>query len=112
MSKYDNIPISNKTKKGMTLTIDDRAYLQRMFCLQDEVTTQYISDTYDKHAVLICDAVREMLDEIKRDLKSIHLEIKGVRLEIKDINIEIENLRKRIADHDFRIGRLENKIGI
>ena len=111
-NKYSHVPVSKKTEYGMTLTIDDRAYLQRMFCLQDEVTEQYIADAYDKHATIICDTVREMLDEIKRDLKSIHLEIKEVRLEIKDINIEIENLRKRIADHDFRIGHLENKIGI
>lgn len=106
-NKYSHVPVSKKTECGMTLTIDDRAYLQRMFCLQDEVTQQYISDTYDKHAALICSVVKEMLDEIKRDLKSIHLEIKEVRLEIKDINKEIENLRQRIGDHEFRIGQVE-----
>ena len=109
---YNNIPISKKTQEGMTLTSSDRQYLQRMFCLQDEVTKQYISDTYDKHAALICDVVREMLDEIKRDLKSIHLEIKEVRLEIRDINKEIENLRQRIGEHDFRIVHIEKHLNL
>jgi len=110
MSKYDNIPISNKTKNGMSLTADDQCWLKRIMDRQDECIEQYISDTYDKHAKIICDVVREMLDEIRKDLKSIHLEIKEVRLEIKDINMDIENLINRIADHEVRILNIEHKL--
>ena len=111
-SKYDNIPVSNKTKNGMSLTADDQLWLKRIMDRQDECIEQYISDTYDKHAKIICDVVKEMLDEIRQDLKSIHLEIKEVRLDIKNINMEIEDLRKRIADHDWRIGHIEKKLEI
>jgi predicted nucleic acid-binding Zn-ribbon protein len=112
MSKYDNIPVSNKTKGGMSLTADDQLWLKRIMDRQDECIEQYISETYDKHATLICDTVREMLDEIRKDIKSIHLELKEIKLDIKGINLEIENLRKRVTDHDFRIGHIERKLEI
>ena len=77
---------------------------------QDEVIKQYISDTYDLHAKLICDTVRDMLNEIKLELTKIHLEMKEIRIEIRDINLDIENLTNRIADHEFRILGLEKHV--
>lgn len=109
-SKYDNIPVGNKTKGGMSLTADDQLWLKRVMDRQDECIEQYISDCYDKHAKLICDVVREMLDEIKSDLKVIHLEIKEIKLDIKGINVEIENLRNRIEEHEKRINKTDKII--
>jgi gas vesicle protein len=124
-TSYDHIPVSKKTREGMSLNIDDRAYLQRMFCLQDEVTEKYISDVYDTHAILITDTVREMLDEQKEqiiemlskfkedifcELKEIRKDIADLKSDIKGINLEIEDLRKRVAEHDFRLQRIEKKL--
>lgn len=36
MNRYSNIPISDQTKKGMTLTIDDLAAIGRLLTLQDD----------------------------------------------------------------------------
>lgn len=116
-NNYENIPVSEKTLEGMHLTIDDRAYLQRMFTLQDEVIKDYINDTYDKHAVLICDTVREMLNEIRNELKEIKSEIEEIKDDLKYLHTaaeenrrNIRELQKGFKEHEFRISRIEKKL--
>jgi len=113
---YNNIPISKKTQEGMTLTSSDRQYLQRMFCLQDEVTRQYISDTYDLHAKLICDVVREMLEDYKKEilnsLQRIEESIEGLKEDIKEIKAETLDLKNRIVNHESRLLRIEKHLNL
>jgi len=104
---YGNLPLSKKTLEGSGFNINDLKVLKILNDRQDEVIKQYISDTYDLHAKLICDAVKDMLNEIKLELSKIHLEMKEIRIEIRDINLDIENLINRIADHELRISELE-----
>ena len=56
-TRYDHIPISDKTRAGMTLTSDDIQAITRIFLLQDEV----YEDRFDR--------LEESLSEIKRILK-------------------------------------------
>ena len=142
MSNYDNIPISDETKKGMTLTIDDQAFIKRVLDRQDEAIERYISETYDTHAGLICQSLAEVIqahndkifglleeqnksiaqirDDIENikesighltlDIKDIRLEIKSLKVETKSISLDVENLTKRIAEHDWRIQRVEKHL--
>lgn len=127
---YENILLNDKTKEGMSLTIDDQKWLKLLFDRQDEVTHKYISDTYDKHAKLITDTVRELLNDFKKEinieLKELRIEIKDVRTEIKllhviaeknqidirEINGCIQQMKKDITEHEFRIQHIEKKLDI
>ena len=44
MNRYENVPISDKTKQGMTLTIDDLAAIGRLLTLQDN----YYDEQFEK----------------------------------------------------------------
>jgi chromosome segregation ATPase len=127
---YENIPISKCTKDGMSLNSDDRQYLQRMFCLQDEAIEKYVKDAYDLHAKLICDTVRELLNDFKKEinteLRELRLEIKDVKTEIKllhviaeknqmdikQINGDMQQMKKDITEHNFRIERCEKHLNL
>ena len=93
---YNDIPMSEESKKGMSLTPDDQLFLKRCFDRQDDVTEKYISDTYDTHAKLIIDTVREIITEQNEIIK----EIQGLILDIQE----------ELRDHETRIKRLETKV--
>jgi hypothetical protein len=116
MSKYDDVLISKKTKSGMSLTADDQLWLKRIMDRQDECIEQYISDTYDKHATLICDAVRELLNEYRKEifesLARIEKSIEDLKKDIKDMKVETLDLKNRIVDHEFRIQRIEKHLNL
>ena len=42
--RYDNIPISDTTRKGMTLNIDDLGAIGRMLTLQDDVYNERLEE--------------------------------------------------------------------
>lgn len=118
-ANYNKIPISEKTENGMNLTSDDRQYLQRMFAIQDEAIYDFINETYDLHAKLICDTVREMLDEIKKDLNAIKSEIKDIKDDLKCLHSIVEEnredvrkLKKDVLELQYRVTHLEKKVGI
>ncbi len=119
MKNYDNIPLSKKTLEGMSLNIDDQAFIKRLFDRQDEVTKQYISDTYDLHAKLICDAVKSMLDDFKLELKSIHLDIKEMKTDLKALHLiadqnksNIDTIKNSLLKHEARISKIEKHLNL
>lgn len=96
----------------MTLTSSDRQWLKRAFDRQDEATEQFIKITYDQHAIMITDVVREMLQkqtevfekkfeevaksirEIKSDIGDIKKEIAGIKGDMREMEIEIALLKR------------------
>jgi len=99
---YSSIPISEHTSQGMSWNIDDRAYLQRMFCLQDEVTQKYISDTYAANTKLIIDTVKSLFDERNKEIFAI----------LKDVKKSINRLRKEVKEHEKRLTYIEEILNI
>lgn len=73
MNRYSNIPISDQTKKGMTLTIDDLAAIGRLLTLQD--------DYYE-----------ELFERLERRLASIEKVLKNHEK-------RITYLEKKLAEH-------------
>jgi ABC-type Fe2+-enterobactin transport system substrate-binding protein len=47
-NRYDNVPLSDKTKKGMVLTIDDLAAIGRLLTLQDDYYDEQFQRIYDR----------------------------------------------------------------
>lgn len=118
-ANYNKIPVSEKTENGMSLTSDDRQYLQRMFVIQDEAIYDFINETYDLHAKLICDTVREMINEVKLELNSIKSEIKDIKDDLKCLHSVVEEnredvrkLKKDMVELQFRVKHIEKKLGI
>jgi methyl-accepting chemotaxis protein len=116
---YKNLPLSKLTLEGSNFNINDIKVLKVFNDRQDQIIKQYISDTYDLHAKLICDAVRGMLNEIKDELILIHAEIKEIRTDLGDLHsIAGENrrfineLRKVTDDHESRIDEIEKRLGV
>ena len=113
---YNDITVTPKTKSGMGLTIDDQKWIKLLFDRQDWVTQEYIGDTYEKHAKLITDVVREMLNDYKKEmfiaLERIELSIEGVKKDIKEIKAETLDLKNSIKDHEFRILRIEKHLSL
>jgi hypothetical protein len=98
-TNYNEIPLSSKTTKGMSLTIDDQKWIKLLFDRQDEVTQDFISDT-----------VKKAFDEIRIELRNIHVEIKSINVEIKCINTDIADIRKVLINHELRLTKIENKL--
>lgn len=141
-SNYTSIPTSDKTKCGMSLTIDDQKWLKLLFDRQDAVYEDLLARTLDVRDKLLTSSLAEVLQahydrvfslleeqsksiaEIKDDIKSIkedighltldikdiRLEIKALKVETKSISLDVENLTKRIAEHDWRIARVEKHL--
>jgi hypothetical protein len=107
MSNYDNIPISEETKKGMSLTIDDQAFIKRCFDRQDETIEAFIKSTYDEHATIIIGVVREMIEEQNEKLLS---KIDEQNKIIKEIQQLISDIQDELREHDARIKKLESKV--
>ena len=134
-SNYSNIPISKKTSCGMSLNIDDRAFLQRMFTLQDNVyedllaktldirdkqltgtLAEVLQDHYNRVFVLLEEQnksiiqIREDIKEIKADIGHLTLDIKDIRLEIKALKVETKAISLDIENLTKRIADHEFRI--
>lgn len=88
MGRYDNVPISDETRKGMTLNIDDLAAIGRLLSLQD-------LEYEDRFAELASYAKRQ--DIVQRDILD----------QITAINERIDKIEHRLKSDDDRIKALE-----
>jgi peptidoglycan hydrolase CwlO-like protein len=95
MSRYNDIPVSNMTKRGMTLNSDDQQFLKRMFDRQDEYITEYINEK-DKRQM---EFIQLILDEIKK-----------IVCRIDSIEVRLDKDEDKLDDHEKRIKELENLI--
>jgi hypothetical protein len=107
--KYDKLPLSKKTISGMSLTPDDQKWIKLLFDRQDNVIEQFIKDAYDFHATLIIDEVRKLLDEHKIEVLTA---LERIERDVKEIKSDTLDLKNKIADHEFRIHRIESRLGI
>ncbi len=110
-NNYENVPISDKTEKGMTLTSDDRQYLQRMFALQDEYTKEFIKKTYDEHAEIICGVVRDMIAEqneaMSKKFDEVNKSIREIKADIADIKKDIQNIKGDMREMEIEVAILK-----
>lgn len=86
-NKYDDIPISQSTEKGMTLTSDDIQFLKRMFDRQDNYTYEYINDKYQKQydalAALIEGKMETVFEAIRKQNADFCDSIHGIDVRLK-----------------------------
>jgi len=94
----DELPISDRTRQGMTLNIDDQKWIKVLFDRQD----QFIKDTYDEHAVYIIDAVKELLKE----------QTKSLDLRFDAIDKRLTSIEAGASDREKRIEYLEKRASL
>ena len=95
---FEKIPLSEQTKKGMTLNIDDLGAIGRMLSLQDEAYDSQFSkmfSTLDTMNIAIITIV-ENLREIKND--------------VKELKKQVGEIQSKVACHDIDIRRLSVKV--
>jgi ParB-like chromosome segregation protein Spo0J len=78
--RYDNIPLSEQTRKGMTLTIDDLAAIGRLLSLQDNVYEEEFK------------RLNKRLDSIERKQESILKTLKDHEVRIKCLEEKVQRL--------------------
>jgi hypothetical protein len=83
--RYDNVPISEHTRKGMSLNIDDIAAIGRLLILQD--------DAYD-----------ERFDDLSKEIRKLSSEIAELKGQIKEITKTVDITRKEVD----RLNRLNS----
>ena len=106
-NRYANIPISEETKRGMSLTIDDLAAICRVLSLQDDV----YDEQFEKTNKLLCAAVngisalRSEVSNLEDMIHELALRINKLEEKIDEINVvvdvnkrDIETLKTEVAD--------------
>jgi hypothetical protein len=104
---YNDLPMSQKSKDDISFSVGDQDFLKKCFDRQDDVIKQYIEDTYDKHAEIICGVVREMIAEQN---SAIFTKIDDQNKIIKEIQQLVVGIIDELRDHETRIKILEAKI--
>lgn len=89
--RYDNIPISARTKEGMTLTCDDLQAIGRMLSLQDNV-------------------YEDRFDEVMGAIATLHVKLDDLERDIFDHSLELEDHKNRLNNHEERLDELEGKL--
>ena len=87
--RYDNVPISDKTRAGMTLTIDDLAAIGRLLTLQD--------DAYDEQFEKLFFEIRELREEVKLlkdSVAKLTVKVDCIDSEVDELREEVERLKK------------------
>lgn len=103
----EDVPISDKVKSEMSLTVADQQFIKRCFDRQDSAIEKYIDEIYDTHATLIIDSVRDMLDEYKGE---IFVRLDNIEKSIGNINKDIIEIHRQLAVHDKCIEKIKSHL--
>ena len=100
MTKEHIPPVSAKTLKGMSLNIDDRAWIKRSL---DEMNQEW-SDAFDKNIAELTKALAEVIQEQNN---RIFASIEEMKQSLADINTRLDSIEARLDDGDIKFAILE-----
>lgn len=117
-NRYENIPLSVKTREDMTLSVGDIKHIQRALSIQDEYFEEQIEKMENRIieslASVLSDYNKNILDKlesIQADIAHIKDDIKEIKNDVVDIYKEIHDLQKRVTKLEKQIITLEKKVG-
>ena len=87
-TRYDNIPISDMTRKGMSLNIDDLAAIGRLLSLQD--------NAYD-----------EQFEKLFESIKELSKEVHELREEVNDLKVKVQEITCAVDSTRADVDRLK-----
>ena len=89
--RYDNIPLSDATKKGMSLNIDDLGAFGRVLSLQDDV--------YD-----------ERFESLEKLIRAQAQSVNSLIILVKELCSEVKILKKEVMNIKEDVTRLDNQL--
>jgi septal ring factor EnvC (AmiA/AmiB activator) len=119
-NRYDKVPMSEKSKSGMSLKIEDILYLQRMFCLQDAAFEDVLEDREQKMLTSLAEIISSQNDiifkqlelqtqtlmEVKKEIISINHRLDAIEAHMKTTDKRLDALEASIIRHDKQLGKI------
>jgi chromosome segregation ATPase len=103
--RYENIPISEKTRAGMSINIDDLGAIGRMLSLQDDAYDERFEKMFElqtKQSESI-NFILNTVVELKSDIYELKGKVTGLEVQIRQITtavdstkIEVNSLRREV----------------
>jgi len=97
--RYDHVPISEKTKAGMSLNIDDLAAIGRLLSLQD--------NAYEEQF----DAILDSIKELRKDVNDLKLKVQEITKVVDCVKLDVEKL-KRINSFEYYAMRVAVAVAV
>jgi hypothetical protein len=97
--RYDHVPISEKTKAGMSLNIDDLAAIGRLLSLQD--------DAYEEQF----EQILKSIGELRKDVNELKLKVQEITKVVDCVKIDVEKL-KRVNSFEYYAMRVAAGVAI
>lgn len=91
--RYDHVPISEKTKAGMSLNIDDLAAIGRLLSLQD--------NAYEEQFEQILTSI----GELRKDVNELKAKVQEITKVVDCVKLDVEKL-KRINSWEYYFMRV------
>ena len=93
---YDKLPISDETKKGMSLNINDLGAIGRMLSLQDDVYDEQFMTLTGKIDLLLLGINDLKLDvaNLKKQLDDMAIVVECTKKDVGELAVEVDKLKK------------------
>jgi chromosome segregation ATPase len=119
--EYDKIPISEETKKGMTLNINDLGAIGRMLAMQDAAYDEQFEALTEMNKVVkdsldvILSQVRSMavtINEVKAAMKAMKKDVNVLKQEFNAIKNEVADINVRLSEVECEVLKIKEKQGL
>ena len=93
---YDKLPISDETKKGMSLNINDLGAIGRMLSLQDDVYDERFTALTEKIDLLLLgiSGLKEDVANLKKQLDEMAIVVECTKKDVGELAVEVDKLKK------------------
>lgn len=93
---YDKLPISDETKKGMSLNINDLGAIGRMLSLQDDVYDEQFTSLTEKIDLLLLgiSGLKEDVANLKKQLDEMAIVVECTKKDVGELAVEVDKLKK------------------
>lgn len=93
---YDKLPISDETKKGMSLNINDLGAIGRMLSLQDDVYDERFTVLTEKIDLLLLgiSGLKEDVANLKKQLDEMAIVVECTKKDVGELAVEVDKLKK------------------
>lgn len=117
MSRYDQVPVSEITKSGMSLNNDDVMFMQRMFLLQDACFEELLENQEKRLMKAFAEIIfkelqkqTEMIEDINISINSILERIDGIEKRLVFDKSRMDRIESTLRRHEDKIKCLEKKL--
>ena len=96
INRYDNVPLSDKTRQGMSLNIDDLAAIGRLLTLQDDAYDERFEELEAKFDSLLSEIkeLKEDINDLREEVKCLGKTVDHTKDEIAEIRLEVDRLKR------------------